>query len=65
MGRGDGGLARIRNDVVNGLLENWGDGAYAYALERLIWYQDRGDEDGEHLWKEVINELKEKDNEGT
>lgn len=60
---GDGGLARIRHEVVENLIENWGESAYTYAVEKLIWYEDKGDEFGYALWKEVINELKEKDNE--
>mgnify|MGYP003336381388 CR=1 FL=1 len=59
---GDGGLARIRHEVVE-QMKAMGDAGYTYALERLIWYQDRNDESGINLWKDIINELKEKDNE--
>jgi hypothetical protein len=57
MGRGDGGLARIRHDVVEGMKE-MGDRRYAYALERLLFYQASNDEFGEKLWRDVINEMK-------
>ena len=54
---GDGGLARIRHDVVETMKE-MGEGGYTYALERLLWYQDRNDEFGAKLWRDVINEMK-------
>ena len=54
---GDGGLSRIRHDVVEQMRE-MGDKGYAYALERLLWYQEQDDEFGEKLWRDVINEMK-------
>ena len=60
---GDGGLARIRHEVVEQIIEGFGENKYTYALEKLVWYQDRGDDMGIKLWQDIINELKEKDNE--
>ena len=35
---GDGGLARIRNDLVNELIKHYGKGAYTCAVERMSAY---------------------------
>lgn len=56
---GDGGLARIKFELVNDLIEQHGKGAYSYALEKLVWYQDRNDGMGENLWRTVIADLDE------
>ena len=54
---GDGGLARIKHEVVE-QMRAMGDAGYTYALERLIWYQDRSDEDGMNLWQDILTEMK-------
>lgn len=63
MGRGDGGLSRIKHDIIEQIIEGWGENRYSYALERLLWYQDKGDDMGIQMWQDIINGLKEKDNE--
>lgn len=54
---GDGGYARIRHDMVQDLIENYGKGAYTYALERIARYE--GDEMIVGMWKKVIEDLDE------
>jgi hypothetical protein len=56
---GDGGKARIQHDLVQGLKEEFGEGVYAYAIERLIWFQDQGDEFGVNMWRNVLADLDE------
>jgi len=60
---GDGGLARIKHEVVEQLIDAFGENKYTYALEKVMWYQDRGDEMGVQMWQDIIKQLKEKDNE--
>jgi len=60
---GDGGYARIKHEVVEQIIDAFGEHRYTYALEKLMWYQDKGDDMGIKMWKEIINDLKEKDNE--
>lgn len=54
---GDGGLARIRNDLVNNLIKDYGQGAYTYALEKMATYD--GDEFMLSMWRNVVNEIDE------
>lgn len=60
---GDGGLARIKHEVVEQIIEGFGERKYAYALEQLLWYQEKGDNMGIEMWQDIIKQLKEKDNE--
>ena len=55
MGRGDGGASRIRHELVQGLIEHHGEGAYSYALQRLVQYED--DEMIVGMWRKVIEDL--------
>ena len=54
---GDGGLARIRNDLVNNLIKDYGQGAYTYALEKMATYD--GDEFMLSMWRNVVKEIDE------
>jgi hypothetical protein len=54
---GDGGLARIRNDLVNNLIKDYGEGAYTYALQKMATYED--DEFMLSMWRSVVNEIDE------
>jgi hypothetical protein len=56
---GDGGFSRIKHDLVQDLMEQYGKGAYSYALERLVSYQNKNDDMGENLWRTVIADLDE------
>ena len=55
MGRGDGGLARIRHDLVQDLIEQHGEGAYTYALQIIDKHE--GDEMIVDMWHKVLNDL--------
>ena len=54
---GDGGLARIRNDLVNDLISKYGKGAYTYAVERMDAY--KGNAEMIEMWREVFNKIDE------
>ena len=54
---GDGGLARIRNDLVNDLINKYGKGAYTYAVERMDAY--KGNAEMIEMWREVFNKIDE------
>ena len=54
---GDGGLARIRNDLVNSLIKDHGEGAYLYALEKMATYD--GDEFMLSMWRKVVADIDE------
>jgi hypothetical protein len=54
---GDGGLARIRNDLVQDLIKNYGKNAYTHALERMDIHE--GDEFMVAMWRSVVKELDE------
>ena len=49
--------AYVRHTLVMDLIENHGKGAHAYALEKLLQYQD--DELIVGMWRKVLNELDE------
>jgi len=42
---------------VQGLKEEFGEGVYAYAIQRLIWFQDEGDEFGVEMWRKILTDL--------
>jgi len=54
---GDGGLARIRNDLVNELIKHYGKRAYTCAVERMSAYE--GDELMIDMWRKVVEEIDE------
>jgi hypothetical protein len=49
--------AYTRHLLVEELIKNHGKGAHAYALERMLMYQD--DELIVGMWRKVLNELDE------
>jgi len=57
MGRGDGGFARVKHDLVQDLIKHHGEGAYSYALAKICHYE--GDEFSQDLWRKILNDLDE------
>ena len=56
---GDGGYARIRNNLVQDMIKAHGEQAYSHALEKLVEYQDKGDSFSTKIWKDILNDLDE------
>ena len=54
---GDGGLSRIRYELVNDLVNKYGKGAYTYAVERMDAY--KGNAEMIEMWREVFNKIDE------
>lgn len=54
---GDGGYARLKYDLVQGLIEQHGEGAYTYVLERIAKHE--GDNYTTNLWRKVLIDLDE------
>ena len=54
---GDGGLSRIRYELVNDLVNKYGKGAYTYAVERMDAYE--GNAEMVEMWREVFNKIDE------
>jgi hypothetical protein len=54
---GDGGYARIRNNLVQDMIEAHGEQAYSHALAKIVEYQDKGDDFSVKIWKDILNDL--------
>ena len=56
---GDGGASRLRYDLVQDLIKHHGEGAYTIALEKIVGYQDKGDDLSVNIWQKILIDLDE------